>query len=99
MAQQDQTAPATKQDIAMLMESIGNFYDASERWKEEMLKQMSQWKEEVKEDTKRHFDVSVEQIRRDLLGANRAEIVVLQNNSKDHKQRIERLERFTGVVA
>jgi hypothetical protein len=67
-------APATKADITMLMGEIGKLYDANERWKEEL---------------KRHFDIKVETIRHDLLGANKDRI-------ENHEQRIARLEQGVG---
>jgi iron-sulfur cluster repair protein YtfE (RIC family) len=44
------------------------------------------------ERTKRHFDLTVETIRHDLLGANRDEIETL-------KDRITRVERHLGFAA
>lgn len=51
----DPTAPATKQDITLLMREIGRLYDANERWKQEILL---------------HFDTAVEQFRHDLRSIN-----------------------------
>lgn len=70
------SAPATKDDIKQLMESIGRVYDANQRWANEIV---------------RHFDVTVETIRHDLLGANKDRI-------EDHEDRITRLERRAGVT-
>lgn len=47
---QDATAPATKEDVRLLMEEIGKLYVANEGWKEEL---------------KRYFDVVAENIRHD----------------------------------
>src|SRR5437588_7572139 len=55
--------PATKEDIQMLMEQIGRLYDANEHWKDEVI-----------EETKRHFDLTVETIRHDLLGVGKDRI-------------------------
>src|SRR5690606_878420 len=62
-AMKDNTAPATKADIAMLktdvkqlLDAVRNLYDANERWKDEIVQ---------------HFNVVVEDIRHDLAGANR----------------------------
>lgn len=67
--------PATKEDIKILMEQFGKLYDANEQWKNEIL---------------RHFDVSVETIRHDLLGANKERI-------ENHEDRITRLEHHVGI--
>ena len=48
----EQSAPATKQDIAMLMAEIGKLYDANRQWKEEL---------------KHHFDVVAENIHHDMM--------------------------------
>lgn len=54
MAKHEDTSPATKDDIKMLMDSIGRLYDANERWKNEL---------------KEHFDLKTEIIRHDLIDA------------------------------
>lgn len=82
----DDTTPATKADIQMLMDSIGKLYDANERWKDEVMS-----------DVKRHFDVVVEQIRHDLKGANREAIEVHKDRTNDHETRIGRLEARAGI--
>lgn len=48
----DRQAPATKEDIALLMEQIGKLYDANEQWKDEI---------------KQYFDIVAENIKYDLL--------------------------------
>lgn len=52
----------------------------------------------VKEEIMRHFDVVVETIRHDLLGANRDDIELLKDGRTDHERRIRRLERSTGII-
>jgi hypothetical protein len=54
MTKRDQSAAATKQDVAMLMEEFGKLYSATERWKDEI---------------KHHFDLQFELAREDLKGA------------------------------
>ncbi|MEK7218184.1 MAG: hypothetical protein AAB728_01825 [Patescibacteria group bacterium] len=95
MTPQDHTAPATKQDIALLMESIGKLYNADERWKDEIIDANERWKDEII----RHVDVTVENIRHELRSANREEIEVLKDRSKDHGARIQRLESAAGLSA
>ena len=48
-------------------------------------------KEELLREIKHYFDLTVENIRHDLLGANRDEIEII-------KDRVTRLERHTGIV-
>ena len=69
-------APATKADIRMLMVEIGKLYDANQRWKDEL---------------KGHFDLAVENIRTDLVGANKDKI-------ENHEHRLGRLEKHTGLA-
>ena len=101
--------PATKADIEALMESIGNLYQAHERWmnqhltgqeefRDEILKSVRRNRTESVDEMKRHFDVVVEDIRHDLVGANRDEVVSLRNSRVDHEQRLLRLERYIGFV-
>lgn len=45
----DSTAPATKQDVRLLMDEIGKLYRANERWKDEILDADEKWKEELKQ--------------------------------------------------
>ncbi len=66
-------APATKEDIRMLMDHIGTFYDRTDKRLlavEDRIggveAKMKEWKEEIK----RHFDLVAENIRHDALGAN-----------------------------
>jgi hypothetical protein len=73
----DDKAPATKADIQLLMAEIGKLYDANERWKDEL---------------KGHFDLTVENIRTDLTGANKDRL-------EGHENRIARLEKHVGFVA
>ena len=55
----DKQAPATKQDMAMLMDELGKLYDVNERWKDEL---------------KQHFDVVAENIHHDMLKGARSRL-------------------------
>lgn len=79
----DPTAPATKADIALVMNEIGKLYDANQR---------------LKHDLREHFDFTVENIRHDLEGANRDHIEMLKDRSNDHLHRIKRLEKNAGIA-
>lgn len=76
----------------MLMEQLGAYYDRTERRVAEVEERFEQRLAEHEDRIKRHFDLTVEAIRHDLLGANRDEIETL-------KDRIVRLERHTGLGA
>jgi hypothetical protein len=102
--------PATKADIEALMDSIGKLYESNDRWMKQLLtvnehfqtqilESIRRNKMEAVEEMKRHFDVVVEDIRHDLLGANRDEVIRLQNAKVDHDQRLLRLERSVGFAA
>ena len=101
MTQHDQAAPATKQDIGMLMESMGKLYVATERWKDELVGTMEEKMEIKKEESlqtmKRYFDVAVENIHQEMLHAHREEIEVLRDRSEDHGKRIQKLESVVGL--
>jgi hypothetical protein len=77
----DTQASATKEDIRLLMEQIGTYYSKTQE-------QIAEMEERVM----RHFDLTVETIRHDLLGANKDKI-------ENHEDRIRRLERHTGLLA
>ncbi|MBI1812667.1 hypothetical protein HY285_05765 [Candidatus Peregrinibacteria bacterium] len=81
-------APATKQDIRMIMEEIGKLYDANEGWKDEILEANEGWKEEIIHE----FKVVGESIRHDAMGSNKDRI-------EQHEDRIKRLENHTGLLA
>lgn len=83
-------APATKQDIYLLMIELGKLYDANERWKDDLLLANEKWKEEII----RHFDVTAENMRHDLLGMHHDSIELLKDAKVQHHQRISRIERF-----
>lgn len=101
----DTTAPATKQDIAMLMEEFGKIWMWKEdvdqwrtnmdQWKVDFERKLDVWKQELKE----HFDLVAENIRYDFRAANREEIEVLKDRSKDHGKRIGALEQVVGITA
>lgn len=77
----DQTA-ATKADIQLLMDSIGNLYDANERLKEEL---------------KGHFDLVIENLRHDFLGGRHDKVELLDDKTQDLDKRVSRLEAYIGV--
>ncbi|MDA1208892.1 MAG: hypothetical protein O2904_02560 [bacterium] len=65
MKNDNKTAVATKEDVSLIMDSIGNLYDANESWKDEILDKNEKWKEEIKN----HFGVMLEAYRHDLARA------------------------------
>lgn len=84
----DNSTPATKEDIRMLMEQIGSYFDRTESRLGDLRDEMEGSKEEII----RHFDVRVEDIRHDLLGANKDKL-------ENHEDRLVRLERHAGLRA
>jgi hypothetical protein len=86
-------APATKADVRMLMDEIGKLYDANKRWKDEVIRELDgriDGKITASETrTKEHFDLAVENIRAELVGANKDRL-------ENHEDRITRLEVRVG---
>ncbi len=78
---------SSKPDIATILNEIAKLYNAQKKWKQEIIDRQQVWKDEII----RHFDVAVETIRHDLLGADHDEIEGI-------KDRVTRLERHTGLV-
>ena len=62
------SAPATKADIELLMDSLGKLYDANERWKQQII-----------HETTRKFDLAVETVRREVPPAKSDQIEVLSD--------------------
>jgi len=52
-----------------------------------------------KVEIKRHFDVVIEDLRHDLIGARNDEVEVLKDSRKDHERRIRHLEKNAGLIA
>lgn len=94
MPHDDATAPATKEDIHLLMEQIGKLYDANAQWKDDIHTSISSWKDEIIE----HFDVAVESIRHEMKTAHHDSIELLRDETADHAKRIKRLERQAGLA-
>ena len=70
------------------MEMIGTYYQNTER----KIGDLENRIEMRFRETKEHFDLTVEHIRFELLGAKGDEIEVI-------KDRIKRLEKHTGLIA
>ena len=51
----------------------------------------------MEERLMRHFDLTVETIRHDLLGANKDRIELHRDKLTDHEGRLVRLERHAGL--
>ena len=95
MAHHDKSAPATKADIAALMESIGKLYDANERWKDEIIHAPEQWKDEII----RHFDVVAENLHKDFLDAFNDRTQQHHDHLGDLRCRVRAIESYLGLVA
>lgn len=95
----DQTAPATKADISMIMDELGRMYDAQERWKNELREEFHTDQERWKDEVMEHFDLVAENIREDFRGANREEIEVMKDMQKRDGKRITVLEQTVGLAA
>ncbi len=81
--------PATKADIGMVMTEIGKLYIANEQWKDEIITCV----DNKAEETKRHFDVVAEDLKHDFWGIHNDKISVLNDRSSDHEERIITIEK------
>ena len=84
----DASQPATKADLIRLQKQIGLIVQ----------QQLAAAKQEWLEDIKRYFDVTVENIRHDLQGANADEISLVGNTLNDHERRLTTVEKLAGTV-
>lgn len=88
MAAQNQS-PATKEDICLLMEQMGKYYDQTDKNIGELRQDMTAWKKEIIHE----FYVVAENIRHDLLKG------ALHDKIEQHEDRIIRLEQHVGLAA
>lgn len=84
----DKQAPATKQDIHLLMEQMGKYYQKTEQRFADMDEKIDGWKEEIIHE----FHVVAENLHHDFKGA-------LNDKIQNHENRIVRLEGRVGLVA
>lgn len=84
----DDRAPATKQDVKLLMEQVGDYYRRTEQKFAELRDDMREWKKEIIHE----FHIVAEDMRHDYLGAHKDRI-------ENHENRITRIERHTGLTA
>jgi hypothetical protein len=85
-------APATKEDIRLLMEQIGRLYDAEAAWKQEILAALDMRLCLTEDRLRGHLDAAMETMSHDVQGASRDEIQVI-------KDRILHLEQTVGLAA
>jgi hypothetical protein len=86
-------APATKEDIGLLMEAIGKLYSANQQWKEEIIDHLDKRVAASEAQTKAHFDLVAENITHDFQHG------ALHDRIEQHGDRIGRLERHVGLAA
>lgn len=98
----DATLPATKGDLAKVQQDLVDLESRMEgrmASKQDLMDlgttlrlEMKDLKGDILSEIKHYFDLTVETIRHDLLGANKDDIEVMRD-------RITRLEHHTGLVA
>lgn len=82
----DDNSPATKADITKL---DGRITDLASAFDSKLMN--------FAEEIKRHFDVIAEDLRHDVMGANRDEVSSIMDKQQDHSGRIEHLEKLAGM--
>lgn len=87
---QDSSAPATKEDVGLLMERMGEMDMKLERKAD--ASEVKIWIQTEGEKTRKYFDLVAENLHYDLVG-------VYKDRTEDHEQRIRRLEHKTGLAA
>ncbi len=86
MTQKDPHAAATKLDIELLMERMGQTDLKMEEWKEEIIEAINAKVTSSEEQTKLYSDVRMEQLYHNLLDAQKTTI-------QNHEDRLKRVER------
>ena len=93
-SQKDDTAPATKKDIAGLMEYMGKLYGRVETFERSMDEKFdSMW-----DRMKRYLDVKIENLQYDYIGAKSDKASVHDDRIADHEKRIKTIERRVFAV-
>jgi hypothetical protein len=87
----DATAPATKQDIAMIMEAFVHAEIRMDAKIEEFKQEILVYVDDSAKETRRHFDVMVETLHHNLVRG------ALNDKVQQHEDRILVLERRAGV--
>lgn len=82
----DRDVAASKEDIRLLMEQMGDYYARTAEQLAAMKDEMAVWKEEIVHE----FHVVAEDIRHDMLGMHKDKI-------ENHEDRLLRLERHAGL--
>lgn len=88
----DDLTPATKKDLHDLEVGV-------DRKLQEMDERIDRRFQEMEDRILRHFDLAVETIRSELLGANRDELELVKDRQRNHDQRIRVLERSAGLIS
>jgi hypothetical protein len=73
------TSPATKEDVRFLTDKLTEILDGQDKLRHELEERIDDRIAASEERVKRHFDVAVETIRHDLVGANKDEIASLKD--------------------
>ncbi len=84
----DDSTPATKGDLRELERTL----------RARLVVSLKSDLQEMETRILHHFDLTVETIRHDLLGANHDEIEAMKDRQENHERRISTLERSAGLV-
>jgi archaellum component FlaC len=101
-----QNVDALRQDVDERIERVDQRVDRLEKHVIQLGQDLVTVKDELQEqaralheETRRHFDVMVEQNFHQAMGAHKDEIESLKDGKTDHERRIRRLEKTTGLIA
>ena len=87
-------------DVDKLARATKNSFDQVDKRFDQVDKRFNKLERQIKASEKRiinEFKVVDENIHRDVAGANKDEISLLKDHSKDHEKRITRVEHKDGV--
>ncbi len=86
----DMAAPATKKDIAQIVEMIDFFSESTDSRFNTLEDKFTNELKSTEQNMKLHFDFMIEQDRFNQRSANREEILVMKDNIKE-------LQEYTGL--
>lgn len=78
-------------------DGVAKQFDQVDQRFEQHTKELHEYIDKKTQETLDHFDAVAENIQKDVAGANRSEIDLIQHRQENHEERIERLEEKTGA--
>ncbi len=96
----DDTSPATKQDVALIMDTMGKLFDEVHGVKGQMVDLNEELRQEIKDAETRTLHQTglwIETLRTDVFDVKKDQVAQHHDRLADHDRRIVKLEQKVGV--